>query len=105
MTLVAMVALAIACWLFRIIFVLLVPPERLPARLRRPLGHLPPAVLAALVAVETDSAVGGAPLEDTAYVLGAVLLIGLVAWRTRSLALSIAVSAAACLVLDLLAVT
>ena len=54
--LVAMVALAAICWVFRVLFIVFVPAERLPARFREALEHLAPAVLAALVAVTGDVA-------------------------------------------------
>jgi branched-subunit amino acid transport protein len=97
----SMLVLAGVCWVFRVFFILVVPAERLPATGRRALGNLAPAVLAALVAVEADAAArGGSPLV-AGYVLVSVLVVGLVAFRTRSLIWSISISAAACLLLDL----
>lgn len=101
MTLSAMVILAVVCFVFRIVFVVLVPPERLPPRVHRALGHLPPVVLAALVAVETEELTAGSTYLVSTYLLATVLAVGLVAFRTRSLTRAIAVSAGACLLLDL----
>src|SRR4051795_10027846 len=56
--LVVMLALGAVCWVFRIVFVLLVPASALPARVRRGLDHLAPAVLAGIAAVELTSTVG-----------------------------------------------
>jgi branched-subunit amino acid transport protein len=97
---IAMVALAAVCWLFRVTFVVLVPAERLPARVREALGHLAPAVLAAMVAVEADAASRGDGPAIAALVLGSVLVIGVVVHRTRSLVLAIALGAVATLLID-----
>lgn len=101
MTLCGMLLLAGVCFSFRIVFVLLVPPQRLPPGAHRALGHLPPVVLAALVAVETQALTAGSTHLVAAYLLGSVVAVGVVAFRTRSLTRAIAVSAAACLLLDL----
>jgi branched-subunit amino acid transport protein len=98
---IATLVLAATCWVFRVLFVLVVPADRLPAGARRALTGLAPAVLAALVAVETDAAArGGSPLVS-GYVLASVVLVGAVAMWRRSLLWSIAVAATACLLLDL----
>ena len=101
-TMVAMLLLAGVCLAFRVLFVSVVPPERLPPVVHRALTHLPPVVLSALVAVEAEGLTAGSPPPVAAYLLGTVLAVGLVAHRTRSLTLSIAVAAVACLALDLL---
>jgi branched-subunit amino acid transport protein len=100
----AMLLLAAACWLLRVSLIVIVPAHRLPAILRRALGHLAPSVLAALVAVETQSAAGTGSTLDTAYVVGAVLVMGLVTWRTASLLWTVAVATAAAVLLDLVLV-
>ena len=80
--------LALASWLLRAGFVVLVPASRLPAQARAALDHLPPSVLAALVAVDLTGSVGtSAGLRETAVVLGVGALLALAAWRTRSVAL------------------
>jgi branched-subunit amino acid transport protein len=99
---VAMVLLAAACWLFRLLLIVLVPAERLPARVKDALTHLAPAVLAALVAVETDAAAAGSGATATVVVLGALLAAGLAVRLTGSLLLAIGIGCGAALVLDLL---
>ena len=96
-----MLALAGVCWCFRILFIVLVPAHRLPALVKRALGFLAPAVLAALVAVETQSSARSGSPAVGAYVVATVLLMGLVTWRTRSLLWTIGVGATAAVVLDL----
>ena len=99
---VAMLLLGGVCWVFRVLFIVLVPAERLPRRCRDALGHLAPAVLAALVAVETGAVVHGDSVSTTGLVVGAVLLIGIAVRLTGSLALAIAAGLATTLVVDLL---
>ena len=100
-TVVAMVLLAAACWLLRICFIVLVPADRLPARVRAALDHLPPAVLAALVAVETDSAMRGDDALVGVLVLASVLIIATVVRLTGSLLLAITIGIAAAVLIDL----
>jgi branched-subunit amino acid transport protein len=97
----AMLLLAGVCWVFRILFIVLVPAHRLPATVRRALGHLAPSVLAALVTVETRSAATGVDLPVALYLVGSVVGMALVVWRTGSLLGAIAVGAAAAVLLDL----
>ncbi|HYO40991.1 MAG TPA: AzlD domain-containing protein [Nocardioidaceae bacterium] len=101
-TVVAMVALAAACWFLRILLIVLVPADRLPARVRRALGHLAPAVLAALVAVEADATAAGSDAVTAAMVVGSLLLAGLAMRATGSLLLAIGVGIGAALAIDLL---
>ena len=100
----AMLLLGGACWLLRVSLIVVIPAHRLPALLQRALAHLPPSVLAALVAVETQSAAATGAAPGTAYVVGAVLVMGLVSWRTRSLLWTVSVGAAAAVLLDLVLV-
>ena len=60
LNLLAMLALAVLCWLFRITFVLLVPPDRLPTRVQEALTYLAPAVLGAIATVELIGVVSAA---------------------------------------------
>jgi branched-subunit amino acid transport protein len=99
-----MLLLAAVCWGFRILFIVLVPAHRLPAVVKRALGFLAPSVLAALVAVETSGAAQTGSPAVGAYVVAAVLLMGLVSWRTRSLLWTIAVGATLTVALDLVLV-
>jgi branched-subunit amino acid transport protein len=100
-TVVAMVALGAVCWVFRILLIVLVPAERLPRRVRDGLGHLAPAVLAALVAVELDSVAGGDDPLTAALVLASAGLVAVAARLTGSLTLAIGVGLGAALLIDL----
>jgi branched-subunit amino acid transport protein len=93
--------LAAVCWGFRILFIVVVPAHRLPATVTRALGFLAPSVLAALVAVETQSAArAGSPVVG-AYVVATVALMALVARRTGSMLWTIAIGSAAVVLLDM----
>jgi branched-subunit amino acid transport protein len=82
------IVLALASWLLRAGFVVLVPASRMPTQARAALDHLPPSVLAALVAVDLTGAVGtSAGPGESGVVLGVGALLALAAWRTRSVAL------------------
>ena len=82
------IVLALASWLLRADFVVLVPASRMPAEARAVLDHRPPSGLAALVAVDLTGSVGaGAGAGETAVVLGGGALLALAAWRTRSVPL------------------
>jgi len=96
----AMLLLAAVCWVFRIVFIVLVPAHRLPSVARRALGHLAPSVLAALVAVETQASARGGGLT-TLYVVGSVVVMALVVWRTHSLVWAIGIGTTAAVLLDL----
>lgn len=96
----AMLLLGAVCWGFRVVFIVLVPAHRLPSVARRALGHLAPSVLAALVAVETQASARNGDGPTALYVVGSVVVMGLVAWRTRSLLWTIGVGAAAAVLLD-----
>jgi branched-subunit amino acid transport protein len=71
--------------------VTVVPAHRLPAGLRRALGHLAPAALAALVATAVAGHRGPAALlhPGTYPVLAALAVAAVVAWRTRRAALPV----------------
>jgi branched-subunit amino acid transport protein len=97
----AMLVLAVVCWLFRVVFIVLVPAHRLPEVVRRALAHLAPSVLAALVAVETQASARQGSAATGIYVVGAVLLMAIVVRRTHSLLWAIGVGAAAAVLLDL----
>jgi len=80
--------LALASWVLRAGFVVLVPASRMPAQARAALDHLPTSVLAALVAVDlTGSAGTSTGPGESAVVLGVGALLAVAAWRTRSVAL------------------
>ena len=100
-TVLAMLLLAAVCWVFRILFIVLVPADRLPAGARAALGHLAPAVLAALVAVEADATARGADLTTASLVIGSLLLAGLAIRLTGNLLLAIGIGVGAALLIDL----
>jgi branched-subunit amino acid transport protein len=99
---VSLAAVAVACWLFRITFVLVVPAERLPERVQQALTYLAPAVLAGMVAVELTSVVSPSDLTGSGLSFAALALVALVAYRSRSLTLAVCVGLAAVLAIDLL---
>jgi branched-subunit amino acid transport protein len=103
-TVLAMLLLAAVCWVFRILFIVLVPADRLPVGARAALGHLAPAVLAALVAVEADAAARGADLTTACLVVGSLLLAGLAIRLTGNLLLAIGIGVGAALLIDLLVI-
>ena len=95
------VLLAAACWLVRLTFIVFIPAERLPGRVTAALGHVAPAVLAAIVSVETVGlARAGTPTAGLASV-GSVAVIAAVARRRPSLTVSAGLGLAAALLLDL----
>lgn len=100
-TIIAMLVLALACWLLRVLFIAFVPAEALPCRFRAALDHLAPAVLAALIAVEIDSATREGSAQVVALVLATVVAIAVAARLTKSLGLAIVLSIGATLFIDL----
>jgi branched-subunit amino acid transport protein len=99
--LVAALLLALVCWVLRVLFVAVVPASRLPAGVREALDHLAPAVLASLVAVELVGVVRGSPVTTALLMLTGIVVAGLLARRTGSLALAVGVAAVVALVVDL----
>jgi branched-subunit amino acid transport protein len=99
--LLAMLALAALCWLFRITFVLLVPPDRLPPRVQEALTYLAPAVLGGIAAVELSSVVTPTDPTGSALALVAMGLVVVVAYRFRNLSLTVLVGLVAVLAIDL----
>ena len=99
--LVALLALALACFGLRTTFVLLVPADRLPAAVSRALQHLAPAALASICAVELTGAVEPTDLTSTAASLGIVVLAAVVALRTRSMTWTVLSGVVAVLLVDL----
>ena len=67
-----------------------VPPERLPAAVRRGLRHVAPAVIAALLATSLAGHGHAVDLGTLAPRLLALAVAGIVTWRTRNLALTVA---------------
>jgi branched-subunit amino acid transport protein len=83
---------SLATWLLRIVFITVLPAERLPARVQRAFDDVAPAVLAAIVVSHLVRA--GASGEIPWQTLGAVLAAAAVAWRSRNLALPVVVGVA-----------
>lgn len=96
-----MLGLGAVCWLFRTVFVLAVPAERMPAVARRALEYLAPAVLAAIAAVELTSVVSTRDLYGSALALLAMALVALIAHRFRNLSITVAAALVAILLIDL----
>lgn len=82
---------ALVTFAVRLSFIALIPPDRLPATLRRGLRLVPPAVLAAIILPGLLSPSGTLFLSLANDRMWAGLLALLVAWRTRSTWLTIAV--------------
>ncbi|HXV94035.1 MAG TPA: AzlD domain-containing protein [Pseudonocardia sp.] len=77
---VVLAAAGLVSWLLRVLFIALVPATRLPGPVLRALGHAGPATLAALVA--SGLARPASPIA-LLPALAALLVGGLVTWRTR----------------------
>lgn len=99
---IAVVLLAGICWAFRITFVLVVPPDRLPERVQQGLTYLAPAVLGGIAAVELMSVVTVADPAGSALAVAAMAAVAAVAYRFRNLTLIVVVSLLAVLAIDLL---
>jgi len=82
---------ALATFAIRLSFIALVPPDRLPESVRRALRLVPPAVLSAIILPAVVAPSGQPALVLSNDRLWAALLAMLVAWRTRSTWLTIAV--------------
>jgi branched-subunit amino acid transport protein len=91
---------AATTWLLRIAFIALVPAARLPERVHAALDDVAPAVMAALVVASLAHGRGLAGLA--ASDVAAALIAAVVAWRTRSLAITVVVGVVAAGVLRLL---
>lgn len=94
-------SLAAASWLIRLTFIVFVPPHRLPKRFTAALGHLAPAVLAALVSVGALGAMRGGSPTIAVAVLGCTAAIATVARRRPSLTITAVLGVASVVVLDL----
>jgi branched-subunit amino acid transport protein len=97
-----MLLLALGCWVMRSVFVLVVPAERLPARLQQGLAGLAPAVLAALVVAELSDATRGADPLAAVVLVGTIVVAGLAVGLTGSLGLAITLGLVGALVVDVL---
>jgi branched-subunit amino acid transport protein len=102
--LVAALLLAAVCWVLRILLVVVVPADRLPASVQDSLQYLAPAVLASLVTVELTGAVRDSALLPALLMLGGTAVAAAWVRRTGSLALAVGIGASVALVIDLLLV-
>jgi branched-subunit amino acid transport protein len=100
--LLAVLGLAVACWFLRVTFVLLVPADKLPRRVRRSLDHMAPAVLAALASVEVSQTMTSADLRSVLTTLVLLGLVGLVAFLWRNLTLTVVAAIVGIAVIDVL---
>ena len=82
---------ALATFATRLSFIALVPPGRLPEAVRNGLRLVPPAVLSAIILPAVVAPAGHLELALGNDRLWAGLLAMLIAWRTRSMWLTIAV--------------
>jgi branched-subunit amino acid transport protein len=97
-----MLLIAAASWALRAGFVVLVPASRTPAQVRTALEHLPPSVLAALVAVDLVGSAGPSHgLRESGVVVGVAAVLAAVAWRTRNVAAVSLLALAAVVAIDL----
>ena len=78
---------ALTTWLLRVTFIVFVPADRLPSRIRHALDDVGPAVTAAIVASHLAHGSGPAGLWSLSIVAAAVAAI--VAWRTGDLAMTV----------------
>lgn len=85
----------VATYLIRLSFIALLPHERLPALFRRGLTYVPPAILSALIFPEILRTDGYLDLSPGNPRLLAGIVAALVAWRTRSVWLTILLGMAA----------
>jgi branched-subunit amino acid transport protein len=101
MTATIVLVLAVATtWLLRIAFIALVPAARLPEHVHAALDDVAPAVMAALVVASLAHGRGLSGLVPADVV--AALIAAVVAWRTRSLAITVVVGVVAAGLLRLL---
>jgi branched-subunit amino acid transport protein len=95
--LLALSACAVATWLLRVVFITLLPADRLPGAVHRALRHAGPAVLGAMVVTSVIGPDGLAALAPSVRHV-ALLAAALVAWRVRNLAAPISAALAVMLV-------
>lgn len=92
MSAVVLLSSSVVTWLLRIGFIVIVPAKHLPERFRRVLDHAAVAGLAALLATALTRDTGPGWLLAPSPVHLAVVLAGLVAWRTRRMGLTVVVA-------------
>jgi len=94
-----LVMCGLGSWLLRVMLITIVPARHMPNAFVAALDYVAPAVLAAVVTAELTDVIRGNP-TDSARVLLAVAVIGLIAWRTRNLAATSGTGLLAVLLLD-----
>lgn len=92
--------LAALSWFLRAGFIVLLP-GRLPPRVRAALEHTAPAVLAALVSVETFGAVQDDGAQVRLVVVGSLIAVAVVATRRPNPALTTGMGLGAAVLVDL----
>lgn len=85
----------LATYATRLSFILLVPPERMPAWFRRGLRFVAPAVMAGLVSTDLLGTAGSLDLTAGNHRLIAGAIAAIVAWRSRNTWLTILTGMAA----------
>jgi branched-subunit amino acid transport protein len=98
----AAIAIGLLSWLFRVFFVVVVPARRLPVSVSQSLSLLAPATLASLVAVGLMAAVRGAPGASALLPVGVLVVAAWLAYRFRSLLLTVVATLVLVLAFDVL---
>ncbi|MGE3288275.1 MAG: AzlD domain-containing protein [Pseudonocardia sp.] len=87
--LVALLAVGGASYLMRVTAITLLPASRLPAAVRRALGHAGPAAIAAMVGAGVAAGAALPELAARLPVLAGAAVAAAVAWRWRGLVLPV----------------
>jgi len=95
-----MLGMGMVTYAIRLSFILLLGRVEIPARIRQALRFVPPAVLSAIIFPELLRPQGRLDLSPGNVRLLAGLLAALVAWRTKSILLTIAVGMGALWILQ-----
>ena len=83
----ALIAGVAVTYVLRIAFIVLVPADRLPGRVRGALDDVGPAAMAAIIA--THLVHGGGPVGSSVPTLAGIVVASAVAWRTSNLAATV----------------
>jgi branched-subunit amino acid transport protein len=78
-------------WLIRVAFIGVVPSSRLPTIARRAVESVGPAAMAALIATELSEHMQSGGTGEPAAAFAAAVVAGIVAWRMKKPALTVAV--------------
>jgi branched-subunit amino acid transport protein len=96
-----MLGAGVISWMMRLAFIALLPASKLPGGVRRLLDHGVVAIPAALVATSLAGQGGASALVVPSPALLALVVAGVVAWRTEHLAGTVAAGVGAFWVIDL----